>query len=39
MTIEEAAKHGDIGIWFNGDDRDGSDIGWFWEVNCGYQSW
>ena len=39
MTIEEAAKHGDICIWFNGDDRDGLDIGWFWEVNCGYQSW
>ena len=29
MTIEEAAKHGDIGIWFNGDDRDDFDIGWF----------
>ena len=39
MTIEEAAKHGDVGIWFNGDDRDGFDIGWFWEVSCGYQSW
>ena len=39
MTIQEASKYGDIGVWFNGDERDGTGIGWFWEVNCGYQSW
>lgn len=39
MTIEEAGKHGDVGVWYNGYPEPGCPEGWYWDVNCGYQSW
>lgn len=37
MTVQEAGLCGDISIWYNAHEKEG-EIGWNWDVNCGYQS-